>query len=93
MMVFHRGRWSAVVLSCALAGCAGGDAMSLDTQSDLPFPWCADELRAAARQPLPDKATPEQRQAVRDYHVSKACQQADQHSVTVPLSQPLPRKP
>lgn len=93
MIGFHGGRWSTVLLAGVLAGCAGGDAMTLDTQSDFPFPWCADELRHAAQQPLPDKATAEQRQAARDYHVSKACQQADQHSVTVPLSHPLPRKP
>lgn len=90
---FHGGRWSVVLLAGVLAGCAGGDAISLDTRSDLPYPWCADELRAAAEQPLPDKVTQEQRQAVRDYHVSKACQDAGQHTVTVPLSHPLPRKP
>lgn len=71
MSGFHGGRWSTVLLACMLAGCAGGDVMTLDTQADLPFPWCADELRNAAQQPLPDKSTAEQRQAARDYHVSK----------------------
>ncbi len=48
-----------------------------------PYPWCADEARAAASQPISKDASREEREAMRDYHMSKACQKALEQKVEV----------
>lgn len=62
-----------------LSACASDPVASNDPYVAAPFAWCADEARAAASQPLPKDATPTQRRAARDFHMSKACQRAYEH--------------
>ena len=70
----------AVAALAGLAGCAS-DSMASRDADPAPFPWCVDEARALASQPMPKEASREQRQAARDYHMSKACQKAyEQHA-------------
>jgi hypothetical protein len=71
-------------LAAATASCASAGYVQ-DASPPAPYPWCAEQARAAASQPLPADASPEQRQAVRDYHMSKACQDAYQQSAEVRL--------
>lgn len=79
-----------VPVALLLAACAS-DPVAANDPHPVPFAWCADEARAAASQPLPKDADSSQRQAVRDFHMSKACQRAYQHTSDVRLPA-LPRK-
>ncbi|MEL1263959.1 hypothetical protein [Pseudoxanthomonas putridarboris] len=94
----HPRYWPAMAMAMAmcmgLTACASDAGIaSHDPHPATPFPWCTDEARAAASQPMPRDATQEQQQAVRDYHVSKACQRAlrTEAEVRIPLSPPKPR--
>ena len=62
--------------------CASQAELANDAPA-MPYSWCLDQARDAASQPLSRDASHAERQAVRDYHVSKACQQATQKSVKV----------
>ena len=68
-----------LLLTCA---CASQAELANDAPA-MPYSWCLDQAREAASQPLSRDASHAERQAVRDYHVSKACQQATQKSVKV----------
>lgn len=72
-------------LTGSTAGCASGGYGVQDASPPAPHLWCADEARAVASQPLPVDASREQREAVRDYHMSKACQQAYEQSAEIRL--------
>jgi len=74
----------ALSLIAATGGCASGGYVQ-DASPPAPHLWCADEARAAASQPLPADASREQQEAVRDYHMSKACQQAYGQSAEIRL--------
>ncbi|WP_368564457.1 hypothetical protein [Pseudoxanthomonas sp. UTMC 1351] len=71
-------------LIASTAGCASGGYVQ-DASPPAPHLWCADEARAVASQPLSVDASREQQQAVRDYHMSKACQQAYDQSAEIRL--------
>jgi hypothetical protein len=71
-------------LAASAAGCASGGYVQ-DVSPPMPYLWCADQARAAASQPLPADASREQQQAIRDYHMSKACQQAYEQSAEIRL--------
>jgi hypothetical protein len=73
-----------VSLGASAAGCAS-DGYVQDASPPAPYLWCADQARDAASQPLPADASREQQQAVRDYHMSKACQQAYEQSAEIRL--------
>ena len=66
-----------------LAACAGDPVAANDPYPPTPYPWCADEARAAASQPISKDASREEREAVRDYHMSKACQKELEQKVEV----------
>lgn len=91
----HKARTYAIVLAVAglsgLPGCASQDTAGRDPHPVAPFPWCADEARAAASQPLPRNATREQKEAARDYHMSQACQRALQTEAEVRIQTGAPR--
>jgi len=78
-------------VAASIAGCASGGYVQ-DASPSAPYLWCADQARDAAAQPLPADASTEQRQAVRDYHMSKACQQAYEASaeIRLPAGKPPP---
>jgi hypothetical protein len=76
-------------LAAALAGCASGGYVH-DASPPAPHLWCADQARDAASQPLPADASREQQQAVRDYHMSKACQQAYEQTAEIRLPRGKP---
>ena len=74
-----------------LAACASDPLAANDPQPSMPYPWCADEARAAASQPMSRDASKEEREAVRDYHMSKVCQQALEQKaeiILVPMKLP-----
>jgi hypothetical protein len=56
-----------------IAGCVSDPMAANGPYVTAPFAWCADEARTAASQPIPKDATPTQRRAARDFHMSKAC--------------------
>ncbi len=68
-----------------LAASASDPMAANDPHVAAPFAWCADEARAAASQPMPKNATATQRQAARDFHMSKACQRAYEHKAELPI--------
>ncbi len=75
-------------LLALLCACASQAELANDAPA-MPYPWCLDQARDAASQPLSRDAGNEERQAVRDYHVSKTCQQAAETSVEVAI----PKRP
>lgn len=72
-----------VCLAASAVGCSSGGYVQ--DAPPTPYLWCADQARDAASQPLPAEASREQQQAVRDYHMSKACQQAYEQSAEIRL--------
>ena len=68
-----------------LPACASDPMAANDPYTAAPFAWCADEARAAASQPMPKDASSTQRQAARDFHMSKACQRAYEHKAELPF--------
>jgi hypothetical protein len=82
----HRKMFLVLMLSLAVstAGCASNGYVQ-DASPPTPHLWCADQARDAASQPLPADASREQQQAVRDYHMSKTCQQAYEQSAEIHL--------
>ncbi len=81
----HSKRIPSLGIVLLLAACASDPMTANDPSVSAPFAWCADEARAAVSQPMPKDATPTQRRAARDFHMSKACQRAYDHKVELPF--------
>lgn len=72
-----------MAMLAGLAACASDPLAANDPYPPMPYPGCADEARAAASQPVSKDASKEEREAVRDYHMSKACQQALEQKIEI----------
>ncbi|MCD9031600.1 hypothetical protein LDO32_08840 [Luteimonas sp. Y-2-2-4F] len=71
-------RLPAACLLLVLAGCAAGSGSPVAGR-DVPvdgYPWCADEARASAEQPVAPEAEADEARLLRSRHISQACARA-----------------